>query len=59
MKPKPGYRERVDKKHSRIIELKEQGLSLNRIAREVNATYGSVLYVLYRKNNNGLWKKTA
>jgi len=45
--------------HNKIIELKEQGLSLNKIAAELNTTYGSVLYVIYRKNNNGLWKKAS
>jgi len=46
----------VIKKHSEIIKLKQQGHSLVSIAKTLGTTYGSVLYVIYRKENNGLWK---
>ena len=44
----------VTEKHRKIIELKEQGQPLAKIARQLNTTYGSVLYVVYRKG--GLWQ---
>lgn len=40
----------VKNNHARIIELKEQGFKLKDIAKETKATFGSILYVLYRKN---------
>ena len=50
-------KEKVIQNHKKIVELKEQGLPLTKIAKEVNTTYGSVLYVLYRKIDNGLFQK--
>lgn len=45
----------VKNNHARIIELKEQGVPLTKIAKELKTTYGSVLYVVYRKPNQ-LWQ---
>jgi orotate phosphoribosyltransferase-like protein len=36
-------------KHIKIYELKQQGMKLTEIAKQTNSSYGSVLYVLYRK----------
>jgi hypothetical protein len=46
----------VIKNHAQIIKLKQQGHSLISIAKTLGTTYGSVLYVVYRKENNGLWQ---
>lgn len=62
MKPKQTgiYKRRpkdeVKATHAAIVDLKRQGLPLTKIAEKVGTTYGSVLYTIYRKENNGLWQ---
>ena len=46
----------VKQTHQQIITMKQQGHSLISIAKTLGTTYGSVLYVVYRKENNGLWQ---
>ena len=47
--------DKLNNKHKKIVELKQQGLPLVKIAEQLNTTYGSVIYVLYRKPNQ-LWQ---
>ena len=42
-------------KHAAIVNLYQQGYTLVKIASELKCTYGSVLYVLYRKPG-ALWQ---
>ena len=45
----------VEQNHSKIARLREQGVKLSDIAKQVGVPYGSVLYVVYRKPNQ-LWQ---
>lgn len=49
--------EEIAATHRKIIKLKETGLKLTDIAKQLNVPYGSVTYALYRKNDIKLWQK--